>query len=134
MQKALDKVKFTPQGLIPVIVQEATTKEVLMFAWMNRESLELTIKTKTSWFYSRSRKMLWKKGEMSGNIQKVKAVYFDCDNDCILLEVKQIGAACHMGYRSCFFKKLISTNKFKVTQRKLFDPKKVYKAKSSVKL
>ncbi|MDI6641004.1 MAG: phosphoribosyl-AMP cyclohydrolase [Elusimicrobiota bacterium] len=128
MQKILDKLKFGPDGLIPAIVQDVYSKQVLMFAWMNRKSLELTLKTKNIWFFSRSRKKLWMKGETSGNIQKVKAVYFDCDDDCILLEVEQVGgAACHMGYRSCFFRKLVSENKLKVTQKRVFDPKKVYK-------
>jgi phosphoribosyl-AMP cyclohydrolase len=107
MNKILNKLKFNDQGLIAAIAQDFKTNEVLMLAWMNQESLELTIKTKQAVYYSRSRKKLWVKGEESGNKQIVKSIYTDCDNDVILIKIEQVGGvACHTGKRSCFFKKL----------------------------
>ena len=99
---------YNEQGLIPAIVQQFDTKEVLMMAWMNAESLELTLKTMSTWFWSRSRNELWNKGATSGNVQNVKAIYYDCDKDCLLIEVDSPGPACHTGERSCFYKSLIS--------------------------
>jgi phosphoribosyl-ATP pyrophosphohydrolase/phosphoribosyl-AMP cyclohydrolase len=96
-------LKFDKDGLIPVIVQDFGTKKVLMLAYMNKESLELTIKTNSSWFFSRSRNELWNKGATSGNTQLVRRISYDCDGDTILLEVNQTGAACHTGNYSCFF-------------------------------
>ena len=99
--------KFFEKGeLIPAIVQETGTGQVLMLAYMNRESLELTLKTGYTWFYSRSRQELWNKGATSGHVQKVLTVYGDCDNDTLLIEVEQTGNACHTGTHSCFFNKL----------------------------
>ena len=100
------KLKFDKKGLIPVIVQEAKTKEVLMVAYMNREALRVTLKEKRTCFYSRSRKVLWRKGETSGNVQKVKRIYYDCDKDTLLVAVAQKGVACHTGNRSCFYRKI----------------------------
>jgi phosphoribosyl-AMP cyclohydrolase len=101
---ALDEIKWTEDGLVPVIAQDAETKEVLMFAWMNRESLGLTIKEGRAVYWSRSRGKLWRKGEESGHVQKVKSIRLDCDNDVVLLAVEQIGGiACHTGRRSCFY-------------------------------
>lgn len=99
----INKVKFNSDGLIPVVVQAFDTKEVLMLAYMNLEALKITLETKQATYYSRSRKSLWIKGETSGNIQKVQALYLDCDQDSILLSVDQVGVACHTGSRSCFF-------------------------------
>ncbi|MEA5135047.1 MAG: phosphoribosyl-AMP cyclohydrolase [Candidatus Fimivivens sp.] len=99
-------VFFEKGELIPAIVQESGTGEVLMLAYMNRESLELTLKTGYTWFYSRSRQELWNKGATSGHLQKVLSVYGDCDNDTLLIKVEQIGNACHTGAHSCFFNKL----------------------------
>lgn len=114
-------------GLIPAIVQDAETKEVLMMAYMNRESWEATLKTGKATYWSRSRKKLWLKGESSGNVQLVKDVFIDCDNDTILLLVKQIGdAACHTGHRSCFYRKLQGDD-FVVVGEKIFNPEDVYK-------
>ena len=114
-------------GLIPAIVQDAETKEVLMMAYMNRESWEATLQTGKATYWSRSRQKLWLKGESSGNVQLVKSIFIDCDNDTILLQVKQIGeAACHTGYRSCFYRKL-SGRDFVLVGEKIFDPKEVYK-------
>ena len=114
-------------GLVPAIVQDAETKEVLMLAYMNRESWEASLKTGKATYWSRSRQQLWLKGESSGNVQVIKNIYLDCDNDTILLEVDQIGkAACHTGYRSCFYRKRAG-NDFVVVGEKIFDPKEVYK-------
>ena len=99
-----NKLKFDAQGLIPAIVQEQKTGRVLMMAWMNRESLEKTVQTGKTWFWSRSRRQFWMKGESSGHTQAVKDIAFDCDGDTLLIQVEQTGAACHEGYRSCFFR------------------------------
>jgi phosphoribosyl-AMP cyclohydrolase len=114
-------------GLLPAIVQGAETKDVLMLAYMNRESWELTLKTGQATFWSRSRQKLWLKGESSGHVQVVKDIFIDCDDDTILLQVEQLGgAACHTGHRSCFFRKR-QGNDFVVIGEKIFDPKEVYK-------
>ncbi|MEI8215625.1 MAG: bifunctional phosphoribosyl-AMP cyclohydrolase/phosphoribosyl-ATP diphosphatase HisIE [Eubacteriales bacterium] len=96
-------IKYDENGLIPAIVQDFGTKKVLMLAYMNEESLNLTIKTNSTWFYSRSRKGLWNKGETSGNTQSVRRISYDCDGDTLLIEVNQKGPACHTGNYSCFF-------------------------------
>ncbi|NLZ48149.1 MAG: phosphoribosyl-AMP cyclohydrolase [Clostridiales bacterium] len=98
-----DKIKYNKDGLIPAIVQHYETKEVLMLAYMNEESIKLTLETGKTWFYSRSRQKLWNKGESSGHFQFVKDMKIDCDKDTILILVDQIGPACHTGSRSCFF-------------------------------
>lgn len=94
-------------GLVPAVVQEDESGMVLMLAYMNKESLELTLKTGTTWFYSRSRDKLWNKGETSGNFQYVKSIDVDCDGDTLLIKVKQIGPACHTGNKTCFYRKII---------------------------
>ena len=99
----MEKIKLNSKGLIPAIIQQYDTNEVLMLAWMNKESLEETIKTKKTCFWSRSRNKIWRKGETSGNIQLVKDIKFDCDNDTILIKVDSKGPACHTGENSCFF-------------------------------
>ncbi len=103
-----DKLKWTEDGLIPAIVQDVHTGRVLMMAWMNRASLEKTVETRRTWFWSRSRKKFWMKGESSGHLQVVKDITFDCDGDVLLLQVDQTGAACHEGFRSCFFRSIDS--------------------------
>ena len=114
-------------GLVPAIAQDAETGEVLMMAWMNREAYEETLRTGRACYFSRSRGRLWRKGEESGNIQEVKGVFVDCDADTILLKVHQIGgAACHEGYRSCFFRQ-VSGDRLEVIGERVFDPKQVYK-------
>ena len=115
-------LKFA-EGLIPVIVQDATTRDVLMMAYANEEAVHLTQDTGFAHYYSRSRKKLWKKGEESGHFQKVLRVLADCDEDCLIYEVEQTGAACHTGYRTCFYRTLDG----EVTGAKIFDPEKVYK-------
>jgi len=106
MQDIIDAVKFDSQGLLPAIAQDATTGEVLMMAYMNREALEKTVSTGKAHYFSRSRNRIWLKGETSGNFQEVREVLYDCDGDTILLKVNQMGVACHTGERSCFFRRL----------------------------
>jgi phosphoribosyl-AMP cyclohydrolase len=101
----LDSVKFDGNGLVPAIAQDADTDEVLMVASMNRDTLEETLATGRMVYYSRSRKKRWLKGETSGHFQAVREVYIDCDGDSLLFKIDQTGAACHEGYRSCFFRK-----------------------------
>jgi len=102
----VDEVAFDEHGLIPAIVQDARTGDVLMMAWMNRESVELTQREGRTVFWSRSRQGLWRKGETSGNVQHVEEIRGDCDADALLVRVHQDGAACHTGARSCFFRRL----------------------------
>ncbi|HXA80573.1 MAG TPA: phosphoribosyl-AMP cyclohydrolase [Opitutaceae bacterium] len=130
--------KFGPDGLIPCITTDATTNEVLMFAFMNAESLAQTIKTKKATYWSRSRNKFWVKGEESGNVQLVKEIRVDCDQDVLLLKVENVGgAACHNGYKSCFYRKLTdgasaedsATLKLEFAAPRVFDPATVYKKK-----
>lgn len=102
----MKNIRFDQNGLVPAVVQEASTGEVLMLAYMNKESLAKTQATGETWFWSRKRKELWHKGETSGNIQKVKEIYYDCDEDAVLVKVEQVGKACHTGRKSCFYRKL----------------------------
>ena len=119
----IDMLKFDDRGLIPVIAQDADSGQVLMFAWMNRESLEKTLETGVMTYWSRSRRKLWVKGETSGNIQTVREIRFDCDADCLLCRVDQKGAACHEGYRSCFFRVADrDTGDFTVDGERVFVP------------
>ncbi|CAC9606539.1 Phosphoribosyl-AMP cyclohydrolase (EC 3.5.4.19) [uncultured Gammaproteobacteria bacterium] len=123
---ALEKIRFDETGLIPAIAQDFETGEILMFAWMNKEALLLTIEKQQAIYYSRSRKKLWFKGEESGHTQLIKEIYTDCDNDVILLKVAQIGGiACHTGRKSCFFQKL-DNNKWQTITKVLKDPKDIY--------
>src|SRR5262249_54642841 len=111
---------------VPAIAQDAATGEVLMMAYMNKEAFEETVRTKRAVYFSRSRNKLWRKGEESGHVQEVKEIFLDCDNDTILLKVYQIGgAACHEGYKSCFFRR-IDGEKLTVIGERVFDPKQVY--------
>ena len=129
--------KFGPDGLIPCITQDAQTGEVLMFAFMNAESLAHTLRTRKATYWSRSRQKLWVKGEESGNTQEVRELRTDCDQDVLLLKVEQRGAAnasCHNGYRSCFYRRLedldaaaTGTPRLTFTGERLFDPALVYK-------
>jgi phosphoribosyl-AMP cyclohydrolase len=115
-------LKFV-DGLIPVIVQDTETREVLMMAYANDEAVRLTQQTGFAHYYSRSRKKLWKKGEESGHFQRVKRILADCDEDCLIYDVDQTGAACHTGYRTCFYRTLDG----KIMGEKVFDPENVYK-------
>ena len=114
-------------GLIPVVVQDYTSGEVLMLAFMNRQAWEETLKTSRATYWSRSRNELWVKGETSGNYQEVKEIFVDCDEDTILLKVLQRGgAACHMGYRSCFYRRL-EGEQLNVVGERVFNPEEVYR-------
>ena len=114
-------------GLVPAVAQDADTGEVLMLAWMNREAFDETVRTGRAVYFSRSRNRLWRKGEESGHVQQVHGVFVDCDADTVLLKVKQVGgAACHEGYKSCFFRQLAG-GELAVVGERVFDPKQVYK-------
>ncbi len=119
---------FDKHSLLPVIAQDFESGDVLMLAYMNREAYDETLNTGRVCYYSRSRQKLWRKGEESGNIQEVKELFFDCDADTLLVKVNQIGgAACHEGYRSCFFRQITpSTGEFNTVGERDFDPAKVY--------
>ena len=122
-----DKLKFNADGLIPAIIQDQATGRVLMMAWMNRASLEMTIATRKTHFWSRSRQKFWMKGETSGHVQIVKDIAFDCDGDTLLIQVEQIGAACHEGYQSCFFRSVAAGGaEFKITEAQLEKPEAIY--------
>jgi len=117
-------------GLVPAIVQDHDTGEVLMLAYMNQEAWDRTLATGRAHFWSRSRKKLWCKGETSGHVQEIREVYVDCDLDTVLLKVHQVGgAACHEGYRSCFYRK-VEGGKLKVVDTRVFDPMEVYASAS----
>lgn len=122
----LSNLKYNEAGLIPAIIQDAGSGEVLMMAYMNQESLARTLATGETWFWSRSRKVFWHKGETSGNVQRVKEVFYDCDRDTLLLKVEQEGAACHEGYRSCFHYRLEPDGTVTVVGERIFDPEQVY--------
>lgn len=123
----LNKVNWTHDGLVPVIAQEADTGKVLMFAWMDREALRLTAETGQAVYWSRSRKKLWRKGEESGHVQKVKDIRLDCDEDVILLTVEQLGGiACHTGRHSCFFQKL-EENQWVTDEPVIKNPEDIYR-------
>lgn len=124
-----DVVKWNEDGLVPAVIQDAENSDVLMVAWMNRESLRKTMETGRATFWSRSRQELWVKGETSGHTQEVCSVELDCDGDCLLIRVKQVGGACHEGYRSCFFRSLSSDGKVEENQPRVFDPSTVYEKK-----
>ena len=122
-----DQLKFNADGLIPAIIQEAATRRVLMMAWMNRASLETTVATGKTHFWSRSRQKFWMKGESSGHTQTVKDIAFDCDGDTLLIQVEQVGAACHEGYQSCFFRSVEGGGeRCKTTEPRLETPEQIY--------
>lgn len=115
-------------GLLPAIAQDYRSGKVLMLAYINQESWKKTLETGEAHYWSRSRQELWHKGGTSGNVQKIKEIYIDCDNDTVLFKVEQMGgAACHLGYESCFFKNLDRNANVSVVGEKIFDPEKVYK-------
>ena len=128
MDRQLSNLKFDSNGLIPAIIQDAASGEVLMMAWMNRDSLDKTLQTGQTHFFSRSRNKLWLKGETSGHVQNVKSIATDCDQDVLLIKVEQAGAACHEGYYSCFFREhQKGAEDWKTVGRKIFEPEKVYR-------
>lgn len=122
----LDRIRWTPDGLVPVIAQEMDSGEVLMFAWMNREALQQTVTRGEAVYWSRSRNRLWHKGESSGHVQRVHEIRLDCDADVILLKIEQVGGmACHTGRRSCFFYRL-ENNGWVAVEPVLKDPEEIY--------
>ncbi|MDY6864027.1 MAG: phosphoribosyl-AMP cyclohydrolase [Thermodesulfobacteriota bacterium] len=124
--KAIDKIKFDDDGLVPAIIQDVLNGQVLMIAYMNRKSLYKTLHTGKTHFFSRKRKNIWLKGETSGHFQIVREVFIDCDSDALLIKVEQKVAACHTGFYSCFYRK-IEEDRLKEVGQKVFDPEKVYK-------
>ncbi len=115
-------------GLLPAVVQDHRTGEVLMVGFMNRQAWETTLQTGKATFYSRTRNTLWTKGLTSGNVQRVKEIRIDCDDDTVLLKVEQVGdAACHTGHRSCFYQRVRKDQSIEIMGKPLFDPKEVYK-------
>lgn len=131
-QCSCSQEKVTPnfakcEGMIPVITQDVVSGDVLMMAYMNEEAWQETLKTGRAVYYSRSRNRLWRKGEESGNVQLVKEIYIDCDADTVLIKVDQIGsAACHEGYKSCFYRRITDAG-FEIVGQRIFDPNEVYK-------
>ncbi len=123
----LEEISFNKKGLLPVIVQDVNNGEVLMMAWMDKEALRKTIASGKAYFWSRSRKKLWLKGESSGHYQLVREMRIDCDEDALLIKVEQTKAACHKGYRSCFFRKISKDGNLELIGEKVFEPGKVYK-------
>lgn len=127
----LDDLRFDRDGLIPVIVQEHQTHDVLLLAYMNIEALQRTLDTSLAHFWSRSRQQLWQKGETSGHVQEVVSLHINCEGNSLLLQVRQRGeAACHDGYRSCYYRQLNAAGAWEITQPRLFDPAAVYSASS----
>lgn len=125
MSSRIDELEFDSRGLIPAIIQDVKTRQVLMLAYMNRQALAKTLDTGCTWFYSRSRECLWMKGETSGHIQKVQQIYYDCDQDTLLILVEQEGAACHTGHFSCFYRNWEGEEE----ESRVFDPEEVYPAR-----
>ena len=122
------KLKFNRQDLLPAIIQDDRSGEVLMLAYVNQKAIQKMLKIGKTCFYSRSRKVFWIKGESSGHIQKIKKISTDCDRDTLLIRVQQKGGACHLGYRSCFVHPISKKGKLgRATQKKVFDPKRVYR-------
>ena len=122
----LKKLKFNDDELIPAIIQEEGTGRVIMMAWMNESSLKTTIEKGKTHFWSRSRQKYWMKGESSGHTQQVKSIAFDCDGDTLLIQVSQVGAACHEGYQSCFFRTINDSGDFDISENRLVNPNEIY--------
>ena len=131
MSNWINNVRWDSDGLLPVIVQDASSSKVIMFAWMNRETLEESIKQRKAIYWSRSRKQVWVKGEESGHYQNIEDMFLDCDNDVLLIKVKQEGGiACHTGRESCFYNRInMKTNRIEECEKVIKDPKDIYKGK-----
>ena len=127
LEETVKELKYDAAGLIPAVCVDAETKQVLMVAYMNQDSLMDTVKTGKTHFWSRSRQKYWMKGESSGHTQEVKNIYTDCDKDTLVIEVVQNGAACHLGYRSCFFRRFNKDGGLDIVAEKIFNPDEVYK-------
>ncbi len=122
----LDQLRWNEDGLIPAIAQDTNTNEVLMVAWMNRESLALTVAEQRAIYWSRSRQKIWRKGEESGHIQRIREIRLDCDEDVIILKVEQVGGlACHTGRRSCFYRRL-ENGEWQTVDAAIKDPANIY--------
>ena len=121
-------IKYDANGLVPAIVQDHQSGEILMMGWMNEGALQQTLETKLASFYSRSRQKFWVKGESSGHTQEVLEVRTDCDQDVVILKVKSNGPCCHVGYRSCFYRKVVDAKTLETTEEKAYDPDAVYKS------
>ena len=126
-QETLDSLKYDANGLIPAVVVDSETGDVLMVAYMNKDSLADTVRTGKTHFWSRSRQQYWMKGESSGNTQEVQSIYIDCDVDTLVEKVAPAGAACHNRYRACFYRKLNENCEWDTIAEKLFNPDDVYK-------
>ena len=120
-------IRWTPDGLVPAIVQDAKTHEVLMMAWMDRDAIRRTLATGQTHFYSRSRRKIWHKGETSGHHQHVESLWVDCDADVLLIKARQVGGACHEGYRSCFFRRVDREGRLEVAATPVFEAESVYR-------
>jgi|TARA_B110001469_G_C9420126_1_gene214319 phosphoribosyl-AMP cyclohydrolase len=131
MSDWIKNVRWDLDGLLPVIVQDTITNKVIMFAWMNRETLKKSIKQRKAIYWSRSRKQIWVKGEESGHYQNIEDMFLDCDNDVLLIKVTQKGGiACHTGRESCFYNQInIQTNEIEESEKIIKDPKEIYKDK-----
>lgn len=122
----LDSLKWSDEGLIPAIVQDASSGEVLMLAWMDRDAIRSTLQSGQTHFYSRSRRAHWHKGATSGHVQQVESIRVDCDGDVLLIRARQVGGACHEGYRSCFFREVHDGGTLEVVAERVFEPENVY--------
>ncbi|MGQ9461773.1 MAG: phosphoribosyl-AMP cyclohydrolase [Candidatus Fervidibacter sp.] len=132
--KFINELKFDDNGLIPVVIQDALTGEVLTLAYMNKDAVRLTFETGKTWFWRRRHQRLMMKGERSGRVQLVREILVDCDADALVVKVEQIGgAACHEGYPSCFFRKVNPTGELEVFQQRVFNPEEVYGEKGETK-
>ena len=131
MSNWINNVRWDSDGLLPIIVQDASSSKIIMFAWMNRETLEESIKQRKAIYWSRSRKQVWVKGEESGHYQNIEDMYLDCDNDVLLIKVSQEGGiACHTGRESCFYNRInMKANKIEECEKVIKDPKDIYKGK-----
>jgi len=129
LEETVKALKYDAAGLIPAVCVDAETRQVLMVAYMNETSLLETVRTGKTHFWSRSRNKYWMKGETSGHVQEVQAIYIDCDADTLLLEVRQHGGACHKGYYSCFYRRLSRTGQLETIAEKVFDPRTAYQDK-----
>mgnify|MGYP005840157925 CR=1 FL=1 len=130
IQSFLDAVKFDKDGLVPAVAQDAETGKILMLAYMNRESLQITLEERKMCYWSRSRKELWRKGATSGNTQDVKEILIDCDSDALVFKITQKGGACHTGYESCFFRKFEDDLSFAIVDKMTFDAEEAYRKKA----
>ena len=126
LEETIGKLRYDDNGLIPAVIVDAETKQVLMVAYMNETALLETVRTGKTHFWSRSRQKFWMKGESSGHTQDVKAIYTDCDSDTVVIEAVQNVAACHKGYYSCFYRRLTDSGQWEVVAERVFDPGSVY--------